>query len=184
MYCNSRLIPQAVSNVPLRGVGAHTISEDVARLQSLARCKLQWIAGLLTGALVFSGCGGPYDASVSGVVTLDGQIVPRGTVAFHPTDGGPVAYAPIRSDGSYVVRTGREEGLPSGPYQVTVMSNELPAQLETKEGRPQPPGKAITPPWYCSKETSGLQFTVEPGTNEIDLRLTSQPPPGWKPGQR
>jgi len=142
------------------------------------------VAISLTATSAISGCGGPYDASVSGAVTLDGQIVPRGTVAFHPVTGGPVAYAPIRSDGSYVVRTGREEGLPAGEYQVTVMSNELPAQLETKEGRPQPPGKAITPPWYCSKETSGLQFTVEPGANEIDLELTTQPPPGWKPDRR
>jgi hypothetical protein len=25
---------------------------------------------------------------------------------------------------------------------------------------------------------------VEPGSNEIDIELTSQPPPGWKPRGR
>jgi hypothetical protein len=29
-----------------------------------------------------------------------------------------------------------------------------------------------------------LKFTVTPGSNTIDLTLTSQPPPGWKPAAR
>jgi len=128
------------------------------------------------------GCGGTYDSTVSGTVTMDGNSVPRGTVAYHPSNGGPAAYALIESDGAYTIRTGREDGLPSGQYQVTVISNE--PSVETKDGRPPPPGKAITPVWYKTKETSGLTFTVESGSNTIDLPLTSKPPAGWKPTKR
>ncbi|MEX2309879.1 MAG: carboxypeptidase-like regulatory domain-containing protein [Pirellulales bacterium] len=135
-------------------------------------------ATLCVVALV--GCGGPYDSSVSGMVTLDGQAVPRGTVSYQPKAGGPAAYARIEN-GSYVMRTGREEGLPSGDYYVTVTANEPSAVARTEGGGPPPPGKPITPMWYRTKDTSGLSFMVEPGDNEIDLELKSPPPPGWNP---
>jgi len=117
-------------------------------------------------------------------VTLDGTAVPRGTVTFHPNAGGPAAYAPIQDDGSYTIHTGREEGLPSGEYQATVTANEPPTSQQTASGGPPPPGKLITPLWYRGKDTSGLQFTVESGSNEIDLELKSQPPAGWNPARQ
>lgn len=132
-----------------------------------------------------SGCGGVYDASVDGVVTLDSNPVPRGTVTFKPTGSGPAAYGQIQSDGSYSLRTGREEGLPPGDYQVTVVANEPAPVQQTATGAPPPPGKPITPGWYKRPETSGLQFSVEPGSNDINLELTSTPPAGWQdPAQR
>jgi hypothetical protein len=130
------------------------------------------------------GCGGPYDASVSGLVSLDGSTITRGTVTFASVDGGPTAYARIDSGGKFVVRTGREKGLPAGEYAVSVVANEAPAIKETAEGGPPPAGKPITPPWYRSQRTSGLRFMVETGSNEIDLELTSDPPPDWKPRRR
>jgi hypothetical protein len=127
-----------------------------------------------------TGCGGPYDASVSGKVSLDGNVVPRGTVAYQSVSGGPAAYGIIEQDGSYTIWTGREEGLPSGEYQVTVTATEPPTSEKSAKGGPPPPGKMITPIWYRTKETSGLKYTVESGGNEINLDLTSTPPPGWK----
>lgn len=134
--------------------------------------------------LAVAGCGGPYNADVSGKVTLDGNVVPTGTVSFLPAGGGPAAYARIDSSGNYTIRTGREEGLPAGEYSVSVVANEPPAVQQTADGGPPPPGKAITPPWYRSQQTSGLKFTVAPGSNTIDLTLSSQPPDGWKPTRR
>jgi hypothetical protein len=128
-----------------------------------------------------AGCGGPYDATVSGEVTLDGNSVPSGAVAFVGTGGGASAYAQIDKSGHYEVFTGKEEGLPSGSYSVTVVSREPPASARSESGGPPQPGKPITPAWYQNPSTSGLNFTVEPGDNEIDLALTSTPPPGWKP---
>lgn len=125
------------------------------------------------------GCGGPYDASVSGVVTLDGQNLTRGTVSYSPVAGGPAAYARIDADGEYSLRTGRDEGLPSGEYQVTVIATEPPPVQATAQGGPPPSGEPITPLWYRSKDTSGLKFTVAPGSNDINLELSTDPPAGW-----
>jgi hypothetical protein len=141
------------------------------------RFELAGVFGVIVVAL--AGCGGPYNATVSGVVMLDGSKLNRGTVAYHPVAGGPPAYARIAEDGSYSMRTGREEGLPSGEYEVTVVANQPPAEKQSKLGGPPPPGKPITPPWYRTKQTSGLRFTVESGENEINLELKSQPPAGW-----
>ena len=129
--------------------------------------------------MLLTGCGGLYDASVSGTVTLDGNPLPRGTVAFNPENPGPASYGQIDDSGHYTVMTGREEGIPSGQYLLTVVANEIP-QVEGKDGGPPPAGKPITPRWYRSPTTSGLSFTIESGSNTIDLPLTSDPPSGWQ----
>ncbi len=134
-----------------------------------------------SGAVLAVGCGGTHDASVHGTVTLDGTNLTSGIVAFYPAAGGPAAYAYIDEDGEYVVRTGREAGLPSGDYGISVTANEPTTSAARADGGPPPPGKMITPAWYRSKDTSGLSRTVEPGNNEINLELTSQPPAGLNP---
>ncbi|HMP05657.1 MAG TPA: carboxypeptidase-like regulatory domain-containing protein [Lacipirellulaceae bacterium] len=126
------------------------------------------------------GCGGAFDASVSGVVSLDGAPVPRGTVSFAPIDSGPTAYGLIGSDGRYVLHTGREEGLPPGEYRVSVVATEV-SPPRGPQGGPPPLGKMLTPLWYRDIATSGLSFTVNRGKNQIDIQLNSTPPPGWKP---
>jgi hypothetical protein len=136
--------------------------------------SLYLLAGV--GLIGIVGCGGVYDSTVTGIVTLDGHPLPRGTVAFNPENGSP-AYGQINSTGEYTVMTGREEGLPAGSYVVTVVSNEAPTGLG-KDGAPPPAGKPITPQWYRSKQTSGLNYAVEPGSNQIDIPLTSTPPTG------
>ena len=72
--------------------------------------------GLLLVAMVtlLSGCG-KYESSVSGVITLDGAPVPRGTVKFIPEQSGPSAYGLIGSDGSYAIMTGARRVLSRGP---------------------------------------------------------------------
>jgi hypothetical protein len=137
-----------------------------------------WLAA---SSLALVGCGGPYDSYVSGLATLDGSALPRGTVSFNPNQPGPASYGVITSDGSYLIKTGREEGLPSGEYTATVVAREESIPDDSNRGLPPKAGKRITPPWYLSKSTSNLKFTVEPGSNEINLELTSEPPPDWKP---
>lgn len=138
--------------------------------------------GLFAAALITAmGCGGVYDASVSGEVTLDGNLLPRGAIAFVPESTGPPAYAQIDSSGRYEVYTGKEPGLPSGNYEVTVVSREPPANKHSELGGPPPPGTALTPLWYAMSQYTPLKFQVEPGDNDIDLELNTTPPPGWKP---
>jgi hypothetical protein len=141
-----------------------------------SKLHLTRLAGLAVLATVV-GCGGPYDSTVSGDVTLDGAPVPYGTVTFHSISGGPAAYARIE-DGSYSLNTGAEEGLPSGEYEVTVAANEPPAAEQVASGTPPPYGKQITPARYRSRQTSGLKYNVTAGHNQIDLQLTSTPPAG------
>lgn len=136
------------------------------------------------GCLMLVGCGGTYDASVSGVATLDGSPLPSGSVAFIPNQHGPSSYAAVMSDGTFTVNTGREVGLPSGSYTVTVVAREKSIEDKSGRGLPPTPGKQITPPWYSSKNSSPLKFDVASGSNEINLELTSEAPPGWKPQPR
>ncbi len=135
----------------------------------------------LLATICLAGCGGLYDAKVTGTVSLDGQSLSRGTVAFNPASGGPAGYSMIDRHGKYAVMTGREQGLPSGDYTVTVVANESPATQGNRQGGPPPPGKPITPAWYRTKQTSGLRHKVNPGQNQINLELFTEPPPGWKP---
>jgi hypothetical protein len=142
------------------------------------RSSPSFVAAL--AAISMAGCGGPYDATVSGVATLDSAPLSRGVVSFTPTASGAAAYGQIGSDGRYAIWTGREEGLASGDYVVSVVSTEDTGD-RGKDGGPPPLGKSITPDWYRDPSTSGLNFTVESGENEINLELKSTPPPGWKP---
>lgn len=134
----------------------------------------------LLAMICVTGCGGLYDANVAGTVSLDSQPLSQGTVAFNPADGGPAAYSAIDKHGKYAVMTGREQGLRSGSYTVTVVANEPPDTQQNEQGGPPPPGKPITPVRYRTKQTSGLKYKIKPGQNQIDLELTTEPPPGWK----
>jgi hypothetical protein len=127
-------------------------------------------------SLLLTGCGGTYDATVSGIITLDGNPLPRGTVCFNPDADGPSAYGLIQSDGKYTLATGREEGLPSGAYTVTVVANEQ--SVEKTPGAIPTPGKPISPSWYRNKNSSPLKYNLEAGSNQIDISLTSTPPAG------
>ncbi len=131
----------------------------------------------MLSVVTFLGCGNYHGASVEGEVTLDGQPISDsavGTVAFFPDAGGPPATGRIVYGSRYELSTGREDSLIPGEYSVTVGINEAPSSLTGKNGAPPPPGKPITPSRYRQKRTSGLQFTVEPGSNTIDLELQSK----------
>ncbi len=145
--------------------------------------KNRWMGSLFLAfaCVALGGCGGVYDSTVKGVVTLDGNPVVAGAVAFIPSGGGSLAYARTDQSGRYKVFTGNEVGMPSGQYGVTVVAREAPKETHSKLGGPPPPGKRITPPWYGSSKSSPLNYNVEPGSNVISLELTSEPPPGWNP---
>lgn len=140
-------------------------------------------AAVAVVGIVLSGCGGPYDASVVGVVTLDGSPLQSGTVKFVPNQAGPSAYGLIDDGGHYLVRTGREEGLPSGSYTVAVVANE-PSVPNVNSSLPPAPGRPITPPWYRDHRQSPLKCEVEEGRNEINLELSSQMPAGYQVRRR
>jgi hypothetical protein len=138
------------------------------------------IASLLAAICV--GCesaDSPYNATVQGTVTIDGEMATRGSVTFHPVDNGPTAYATIQKDGSYALRTGQgpigevDGGqVHSGDYIVTVVVTETPAAKDQIEDSGPPiPGPRITAARYARKKSSDLRFKVDPGANVISLEL-------------
>jgi hypothetical protein len=132
----------------------------------LGGCRLL-LPGYVLATLI--GCGGK-PASVSGVVTLDGKPLQRGTVGFTPVASGMRAAGVIDSDGSYSLSTNRDAGLEIGEYLVTVVSRE--PGPENAQGPPMP-GPYITPQHYAVESTSGLKFKVDGGSNTIDIAMTS-----------
>ena len=127
-------------------------------------------ASLLLSLMLLVGCG-RSPATVTGVVSMDGQPLQRGNVGFAPVSGGMKATSRIQSDGSYELSTNRDSGLQLGDYQVTVVSRE---PGESKGSGPPMPGKTLIPIRYGRVKTSKLNYTVESGSNTINIELSSE----------
>lgn len=116
-----------------------------------------------------------FDSTVQGAVTIDGELVNRGTVVFHPQGPGAVAYGDIGRDGTYSLRVGQGDlgdadggQLSSGDYLVTVMVTSMPADVPSDLPLP---GPRVTAVKYREKSTTDLKVSVKPGLNVIPLDL-------------
>jgi hypothetical protein len=132
-------------------------------------------AVLLSLLCAMIGCsGGGLGAEVSGKVSLDGVSIGPGAVTFAPVGGGEnPATGAIQNDGSYFLKTSREEGLRPGKYQVALQIHEIPTDLAPGQ-RDMRPAKSRIPTKYTDVSTSGLEYDVEPGSNTINLEMTSR----------
>ncbi len=159
---------------------------------------------LANGALAFAmlssigcGAGGPSVVStdmVEGVVTLDGKPLEGATLTFVPVQDGVGAAATGMSDASgkyQLTAVGAGAGAQAGAgtlpgeYYVGVLkvvvptaptSAELPSD-DSSGTRPQPKDAELTsvvPPRYKDPQESGIKVTVEQGTNNIPIELTSK----------
>jgi hypothetical protein len=122
-----------------------------------------------------SGCGGSeFGATVTGVVTLDGKSITPGFVTFAPEDPAAVpAVSDLDAKGRFTLTTSKKPGLVPGKYRVAVQSYRPPGNV-TPGQRIMTPSERLIPDKYFSVDTSGLQFTVNPGANTINLELSSQ----------
>ena len=124
-------------------------------------------------ALIAVGCGGPHAASVSGTITLDGQVLPTANVSFHPDGGtGAPAYGQSDASGRYSLSTGTDAGLEPGKYVAVVVATKDPPQAYDAKGSEIPP-IPITPAKYADTATSDLKIEVKAGKNDIPLALQS-----------
>jgi hypothetical protein len=134
------------------------------------------VGSLLVAACLFmSGCGNRL-AQVSGQVTLDGQPVRGGkdgarvTVQFQPAKGqGALAVALADENGNYEMATGAQTGILPGEYLVTCSATEV---LPTNNAG-IPSFRQLADPKFAKAQTSGLKFSVQPGSNEFDIPLES-----------
>lgn len=143
-----------------------------------------WLTALVGLA---TGCGGPayeYDSVVTGTVTIEGELAPRGTITFHPVaKNGKIAIGRIYPDGSFSLRTGQGDLRESdggtvvpGEYIVTVVVTGPPPAPTTPEGGPPGPGPLLVAKRYLSRDTSDLRRTVHPGANVMVFELERAAP--------
>ncbi len=135
----------------------------------------------LAAVLLMSGCSsGLADMEkVTGTVTIDGKAATRGMVQFVPetTEGenpSPPAVGTIGPDGHYELETtgnrGVVKGAAVGHHKVRVDIRAEPR--DEKDTLPQ----SLIPTKYNNPETSGLEFDVVAGKdNVIDIPLSTKP---------
>ncbi len=143
-------------------------------------------AAVLLSLAVVQGCGGAankYDSTVTGNVLIDGQLVDRGTVTFHPVKGGAPAIGRIRPDGSFSLRTGQGDlraadggSVPSGEYLITVVVTGEPVLVPELPDSPPKGGVRLMAEKYATTETTDLRRDVAPGPNLFQFDLEQAAP--------
>lgn len=134
----------------------------------------------MLGACSRSSLSGPT-GTVAGTVTYRGEPVPAGcyVVFIHEETSAP-ASGLISSDGSYALTMRGQKKVLAGRYKVSVSPRASNAQIdrnaETREvtmtsGVAAAGGTVPFPVKYLLAETSGLTFTVEEGSNTIDVKM-------------
>ncbi|TWU28361.1 hypothetical protein [Bythopirellula polymerisocia] len=143
-------------------------------------CRHLPSSGCVRGSLVLavlvtclSGCGSKYDSTAVGIVTVNGTPVSPGLVTFVPEDPSAVpSISNLDSNGKFELKTNKLPGLPPGKYRASVQAFRPP---DVPEGqRSFEPSEPLVPEKYLQVTTSGLEFTVEPGSNTIDIELSSK----------
>lgn len=132
-----------------------------------AICRKVWRISLLC---VLAGCEpAPRLEPVQGVVVFeDGGPVGGGIVEFSPRAGvGAGARGRIGPDGRFRLTTGGRAGAVAGAYRVVVIQVGEPTTAHGPHAHP------AVDPRFCRIETSGLEVRVEPGNNEVTLRVAA-----------
>lgn len=126
---------------------------------------------LLCLAILLSGCGKEKPNPVSGVVTFQGKPVAAGTIRFsNPTTAVDIV-ASLKSDGAYEVVMANGKGLPEGTYQVAILPPRAEMPLGPMRPMPKPQSHPNIPEKHRDPSTSGLTFTVKPGSNRFDVDM-------------
>lgn len=130
---------------------------------------------LAAGLLAVCGCGDGM-ARVSGTVTLDGEPVAqtetvRCEVAMKPVGGGPAATGSVDPQGRFRLAVGSSSSVPPGEYAASVRIREV-----TPPAKPggYPKSRNLAPDRYANSAKSGLVYTLEAGSNQIDVEITSE----------
>lgn len=139
--------------------------------------------------LTLSACAKKNDygpmGSVTGKLTINGKVIEQGTqLLFMKMDAGYAAFGETDQEGNYSIiwaRDGeRKSKLPLGTYKVLIQpprvgkdTEEMSAE-EMLEGGDVAPAKPKFPVKYQQHSTSGLEYTIEEGKNQIDIDLNSK----------
>lgn len=117
-------------------------------MSRLSRTSFLGAVALTVATLL--GCGSRV-ATVSGKVTLDGQPVANGTIAFVPADGATASAEAKIKDGYYSLQ------MPPGRKRVQISAMKVTGQRVVYEGDPKSPVvdnvEEIIPPQYNAATT-------------------------------
>lgn len=136
----------------------------------LNRSGFTLAAALLAGFLAGCGDSGPVTYPVTGTVTLDGQPIKEGEIAFRDTEGTvPSAGGPI-TDGEFSF-----ESQPASMRVEITARREIPGKFDSPApGIKVPVTKQFIPPRYNME--SELTKEVVADDNEFHFELTSAAP--------
>jgi len=150
--------------------------------------RFAWTTACVLALLLLAGCGskGPRLASVKGKVTLDGQPLANAIVTFTPVAGGPASTGVTNSNGEYELACQLGKGAVVGQHKVSVrsqpptqtgagaVSSDDPSyQYGGEDSSRAPVFQEKIPAKYNTNTT--LVREVKPGSNEINLDLTTSP---------
>jgi hypothetical protein len=134
---------------------------------------------ILVAALL--GCSGrEVLGPVSGVVTIEGQPVPRATVIFDNDQLGVHMLAEADEQGRYTVKMANGDGLPLGNYDVRVcppiQDHPLGPIKAPPPGDDNDPYLQTIPKRYRDRKTSDLKLKVNAETNNLDVNMVRGSP--------
>lgn len=149
-------------------------SKVISRKWSRKCTRPVWLIAGLTSVLFVCGCGSsdlPETGEVIGVVTLDGNPVPKATVTFAPEEGR-TSFGETNDKGEYVLAyTAKVAGAKVGRHSVTISTYRAGAGDPGDTHRVEEVPEKI-PEKYNKKTT--LSEEVEAGKNEFDFKLDSK----------
>lgn len=131
------------------------------------RRRARWPVPILAAALLLGavGCGDgrPARVPVSGVVSIDGAPVTRGSIKFVPERGRP-SFGEIGSDGRFTLTCydGNDGALP-GKHRVQVNANRPISDKQME---------IFTPKRYADFRTSGLEVQLAEPVDDLKVELT------------
>jgi hypothetical protein len=135
----------------------------------MRRCALALVLPALALAALPAGCGGQAPR-VFGDVTLDGQPVADGSIAYVPVDPKTPKVEVKVQDGKYSAR------VPPGAYRVQVSWVKPTGQKRKMYPTPDSPMVDVTAESIPEKynEKTELQAEIKPGDNKYDWPLKSK----------
>lgn len=121
--------------------------------------------------------------TVTGTVSYNGNPVEGAMVTFRPAgEGGQGAFARTDQEGKYELSSSAvgTSGVNPGDYVVTVTKKEVGESTVASEDDPNydpyatgpAEAKSVLPKKYANAKTSGLEFTVKQGANDLPIELT------------
>lgn len=135
---------------------------------------------LLAGVFAFAGCNFGAFNPVKGKVTVNGQPLSGGDVAFYPAAaGGSQAHilGTIGPDGAYTMTTNGRGGVPKGKYKVTINTLSAAGGPATDPSKPLVPNQSAG---YQPRRLANMRYenqtqtdlTIEVPSPSYDLNLT------------